>query len=95
MNDVIETKAAPVVRAAAKQDLSEAIEGWVGREPGEEVRSVRVFDDNYRCNWWVWDPAPGPTYLKTGRIIKSKFVRATMRGEELVVEDLSNGSKPG
>jgi hypothetical protein len=37
----------------------------------------------------------GPTYLKTGRIIKSKFVRATMRGEELVVEDLSNGSKPG
>ena len=30
MNDVIETKAAPVVRAAAKQNLSEAIEGSAG-----------------------------------------------------------------
>jgi len=95
MSDEIKSKGAAVASAAAMADLSEAIEGSAEREPGEEVRSVRVFDDNYRCNWWVWDPAPGPTYLKTGRIIKSKFVRATMRGEELVVEDLSNGSKPG
>jgi hypothetical protein len=82
----------PVARAAPLVDLSAAIEGSVEREPGEEVRSVRVFDDNYRCNWWVRDPGPGPTYLNTGRIVKSKFLRATMRGDKMVVEDLSSTS---
>ena len=88
-----EIKTAPLAPAVAPKDLSEAIEGSVGREPGEEVRSVWLFDNNYRCNWWVRDPAPGPTYLNTGRIIKSKFLRATMTGEKLVVEDLSSKGK--
>ena len=90
MSNEIKTQAAPVVTAVAARDLSQAIEGSVAREPGEEVRSVRVFDDNYRCNWWVRDAAPGPLYLNTGRIIKSKFLKATMTGEKLVVEDISS-----
>ena len=74
-------------------DLSQAIEGSIERQAGEEVRIVRVFDDNYRCNWWVRDAAPGPVYLNTGRIIKSKFLRANMSGEKLIVEDLSSSGR--
>ena len=39
--------------AGATEDLSEAIEGSIDKQPGEEVRSVRVYGDHYRCNWWV------------------------------------------
>jgi hypothetical protein len=78
---------------AATEDLSEAIEASLEKGSGEEVRSVRVFDDHYRCNWWVRDGAPGPTYLNTGRIIRSKFLRAIMTGEKLVIEDVSSHSK--
>jgi hypothetical protein len=88
MSNEIKTQAAPIASAVAVKDLSQAIEGSIAREPGEEVRSVRVFDDNYRCNWWVRDAAPGPMYLNTGRIIKSKFIRATMSGEKLIIEEL-------
>ena len=95
MNDEIKTAATPDARAAAPMaDLSAAIEGSVEREPGEEVRSVRVFDDNYRCNWWVRDAAQAPAYLNIGRIVRSKFLRATMRGDEMIIEDLSSASRP-
>jgi hypothetical protein len=93
MDNEIVTEAAPVARALAKPDLSGAIEGWADKEFGEEVRSVRVFDDNYRCNWWVRDGGPGPTYFNVARIIKSKFLRAIMTGEKLVVEDLSSSRR--
>ena len=95
MSDEIKTEAVPAARAAPGADLSAALEGSVEREAGEEVRSVRVFDDNYRCNWWVRDAAPGPAYFNTGRIITSKFLRATLRGDKMVVEDLSSTPKPG
>ena len=71
-------------------DLSDAIEGTVDKEPDEEVRSVRVFGNHYRCNWWVRDKSLGPAYLNLGTISRSKFLRATMTGEKLVIEDLSH-----
>jgi hypothetical protein len=95
MSNEIKTEAAPVAKTPVKADLSQAIEGFVEREVGQEVRSVRVFDDNYRCNWWVRDDTPGPMYLNTGRIIKSKFLRATMTGEKLILEDLSTNEIKG
>ena len=91
MSKEIKTGQAPLVAAAAAiTDLSQAIEGSVERGPGEEVRSVWVFEDHYRCNWWVRDGAPGPAYLDVGRIVRSKFLRATMSGEKLVIEDVSS-----
>ena len=90
MKSEIKSDAAPITGARANPDLSQAIEESVERKPGEEVRIVRVFDDNYRCNWWIRDGGPGPAYLNMGRIIKSKFLRATMVGEKLLVEDLSS-----
>jgi hypothetical protein len=91
MSIVIGKEATPVVQAPAIKDLSAAIESTVKREPREEVRCVHLFDDNYRCNWWVRDLSPGPTYLNVGRIIRSKFFRATMTGEKLVIEDGASG----
>ncbi|CAN5456423.1 hypothetical protein BH09PLA1_BH09PLA1_14750 [soil metagenome] len=80
---------APVEQAATNEDLSRAIDGSVEKEPGEEIRSVHVYGDHYRCNFWVKDHTPGPVYLKGGRISRSKFIRATMRDGNLVVEDVS------
>jgi hypothetical protein len=87
MSMTIELEAAPAAGAAATKDLSGAIEASIRREPQEEVRCVRVFGDNYRCNWWVRDPSPGPMYLNVGRIAKSRFFKATLAGGELVIED--------
>ena len=84
----------PVVGAATvtstMEDLSTAIEGLVDKRPGEEVRSVRVHGDHYRCNWWVRDAAPGPVYLNVGRISRSKFLHVTRSGDHLVIVDVSN-----
>jgi hypothetical protein len=69
--------------------LSKAIAASIEKGPGEEVRSVRVFEDYYRCNWWVQDKSLGPAYLNLGKISRSRFLRATMIGDKLVIEDLS------
>lgn len=90
MSNEILTEPAPAKKPApASTDLSAAIDETISREPGEEVRSVRVFGDNYRCNWWIRDPGAGPLYLNMGRIIRSKFLRATMNGDTLVIDDVS------
>jgi hypothetical protein len=74
----------------AVEDLSAAIEQAVDRQPDEEVRSVRVFGDRYRCNWWVREKATQAWFLTTGKIRKSRFLRVTMAADKLVIEDLSN-----
>lgn len=93
MSKEIKADEAQANKAVASEDLSRAIEGSVEKEPGEEVRSVRLFEDNYRCNWWMRDGLPGPMYLNLGKISRSKFLRATMTGDKLVIEDLSIRSK--
>ena len=86
------TADAKPVAAAAPEDLSDAIEGSIDKQPGEEVRSVRVYGDHYRCNWWVRDVTPGAVYFNCGRITRSKFLRVTRTGDELVIEDMSTPS---
>jgi hypothetical protein len=90
MTKETKTAIAPTEQPVATGDLSEAIDGSIEKMPGEEVRSVRVYEDYYRCNWWVQDASPGPMYLNVGRITRSKFLRATMSGEKLVIEDMSS-----
>jgi hypothetical protein len=92
MDSDIKTKAAQAAQDPATKDLSEAVTASVQRDAGEVVRTVRVFGDNYRCNWWVSDPAAGPVYLDVGRIVKSKLLRATMIGDKLIVEDVQDVS---
>jgi hypothetical protein len=75
--------------ADTTEDLSEAIEEEVQKREGEEVRSVRVYGDRYRCNFWVRNKSPEPMYLNTGHISRSKFFRVTRVEGKLVFEDLS------
>jgi hypothetical protein len=77
--------------APASEDLSEAIEQSMEKEPGEEVRSVRVFGNCYRCNWWAPDKASHAWFEAGGTIRKSRFLRATKVADQLVMEDLSKG----
>jgi len=76
-------------------DLSREVERAVPREPQDRVRCVRVFGDRYRCNWWApFGPseARGPmaewALTAMCRVRKSRFLRATTRGNRLTVEDL-------
>lgn len=72
------------------EDLSKAIAQALEKEPDEEIRSVRVYGDCYRCNWWVQDRTSRTMLpFRTGTIRKSRFIRATRAGAELVIEDVS------
>jgi hypothetical protein len=68
-------------------DLSKSIDASIEREPGERVRSVRVFGDLYRCNWWT---ASDTDWLgvTTGRISRSKMLRAVISDERLVIDEV-------
>ena len=81
----------PVAQSSpATDDLSEAIDQMMERRPDEEVRSVRVFGDRYRCNWWVRQKTTDWLSFTTGVIRKSRFLRATQTAGKLVIEDLNN-----
>jgi hypothetical protein len=59
---------------------------------------VRVFGDFYRCNWWS-RVGKKPTVrdydwggLMTDHIRQSRFFKATVSGEEVVLEPVVPGS---
>jgi hypothetical protein len=92
MTEETKTLKQPVTaKSPATDDLSQAINQTVERQPDEEVRSVRVFDDRYRCNWWVREKTSHWMSLTTGVIRKSRFLRATQTAGKLLIEDLSGG----
>ena len=74
----------------ATEDLSQAINQMMERQPDEQVRSVRVFGDNYRCNWWVREKTNHWMSASTGVIRKSRFLRATQTAGKLLIVDLSD-----
>ena len=79
---------------SAPTDLSAQIEHAVRKDPLDRVKCVRVFDDNYRCNWWaqpakdaagresVWDA------VATQRVRKSRFLNVTTVAGELVIKEM-------
>ena len=75
-------------------DLSRQIEQMVEREPIDRVRCVRVFGDFYRCNWWsrLGSRMNGRNYdwggLMTDHIRQSRFLKATLSGEDVLLEDV-------
>jgi hypothetical protein len=71
-------------------DLSQAIDQMMERQPDEQVRTVRVFEDRYRCNWWVREKTTHWMSFSTAVIRKSRFLRATQAGGKLLIEDLSD-----
>ena len=89
MTDIATEEVAAVSLAPAQQDLSDEIERSVERQPDERVKAVRVFDECYRCNWWVQDPRPQLFWLPSATIRKSRFLRVAKTGDGLIVEDLT------
>jgi len=99
MSDQITEPTKPVQAAPKREgttalvsDLSRRIELAVVREPLDTVRCMRVFGDFYRCNWWSrLDTKQKQTgfnwgELTTGHIRQSHFLKATVRGDELILE---------
>jgi hypothetical protein len=86
----VSTPFGPHPRSAV--DLSREIEQSLDRQPDERVRTVRLFGDCYRCNWWVEDKTPHPFWLATGTIRKSRFLRATKSNDQLLIEDFGSRS---
>jgi hypothetical protein len=59
------------------------------KQPSEEVRTVRVFGDHYRCNWWVRDASAHTMFANSvARISRSRFLRASRTGDQLVIEEI-------
>jgi hypothetical protein len=83
---ILEGQAAVEARRA-KGDLSDEIARAMERQPDERLRVVRVFANYYRCNWWVTDPSPHPFWLLTGTIRKSRFLRARLKDDRLLIDD--------
>ena len=62
--------------APAAEDLSRLIDEQMEKHPGEQARTVHLFGQFYRCNWWVIDPDPNSIFVRTGRISRSQLLRA-------------------
>jgi hypothetical protein len=77
-------------------DLSEQISAAMQKKTGETVRCVRVFGNNYRCNWWGHaEVAPGDKRVQTFfdvtemRVRRSTFIRATKTSEGMQIQDMT------
>ncbi|MFI5379545.1 MAG: hypothetical protein ACHRHE_09625 [Tepidisphaerales bacterium] len=69
-------------------DLSQAIQQFVNRLPGEEVRCKRLWGNRYRCNWWAYVDGDGVANVGR-RIARSKFLKVTQTPDGLLIEDLT------
>ncbi len=78
----------------ASGDLSKAIEQSAERKPGESITAVRVYDNYYRCNWRTLAKSSDVFWLAIPTITKSRFLRATMTTDGLIIEDMSRGILP-
>jgi hypothetical protein len=77
-----------------KEDLSREIEQTLERKADERVKAVRVFDDCYRCNWWVQEKTPKAFWLASGSISKSRFIRARRTGTGLQIDNVETVATP-
>ena len=80
--------------AGTNRDLSEEIGHAVARQPRDRVKCVRLFDDFYRCNWWVPGDDAGPNRAAwadtaSSRIRQSRFLRATIHEGKLRVTEVA------
>jgi hypothetical protein len=86
MTDTLTNKKQAVPPRPVPVDLSREMAQSMDRQLDERIKVVRVFDDYYRCNWWVEDKTPHPFWLATGKIRRSTFVRATRTPDGLLIE---------
>jgi hypothetical protein len=86
---IAEPSEASPATPATPENLSKLIEQAVAKEPNEQVRCVRVFNDRYRCNWWAVGKEAAWDSVTTSRIVRSEFLRATATADGLKMENLN------
>ncbi len=62
--------------APAEENLSRLIDQLMEKQENEQVKTVHLFGQFYRCNWWVRDPDSNSLFARTGRISRSCMLRA-------------------
>src|SRR5438270_2222502 len=82
----------------ADADLSKEMDAVLERRAGETVRCVRIYGDNYRCNWWGREDVASGTHedrnavsipVTTMRVKRSRFLKANKTASGLVIEDVT------
>lgn len=74
------------------EDFSRLINQSVDKLANEEVKTVHLFGSFYRCNWWTVDPSTESLFIRSGRISRSQFMRATRTESGVRIEDVPNTS---
>ena len=83
--------------ASAEIDLSAEIIATLEAPIGQTVRCVRVYGDNYRCNWWGQE-APRDTGkpMVSGfeatelRVRRSRFLKVRKTSDGLQIQDATS-----
>jgi hypothetical protein len=77
-------------------DLSAEINAAMATEHGETVRCVRVYGDNYRCNWWkrrehptTGKPMASGFDVSELRVKRSSFLKVRKTAEGLRIQDMT------
>lgn len=86
MTDILTNEKQAAPSQPAQADLAKEMEQSMERRSDERIKVVRVFNDHYRCNWWVEDKTPQLHWLATGKIRRSALVRATKTPDGLLIE---------
>src|SRR4051812_9988754 len=86
----------PSQASTSNMDLSAQINAALDRRAGETVKCVRVFGDNYRCNWWARaDPVASssgglPLDGTMLRVRRSSFLTVTSTPDGLQIRGLTS-----
>jgi hypothetical protein len=96
MNTMPKAPAKMAPDAPVDVDLSAEINAAMETERGEIVRCVRVYGDNYRCNWWKRreTPATGKPMaagfdVSELRVRRSSFLKVNKTAEGLRIQDMT------
>ncbi|MGA2442704.1 MAG: hypothetical protein ABSH08_17255 [Tepidisphaeraceae bacterium] len=95
MPDENTTKTKPP--APAEIDLSAEIVATLEAPIGQTVRCVRVYGDNYRCNWWgqeaprdIGKPIVSGFEATELRVRRSRFLKVRKTSDGLQIQDATS-----
>jgi hypothetical protein len=88
---------APAATPPAETDLSAEIIAALETPVGQTVRCVRVYGDNYRCNWWgqeaprdIGKPIVSGFEATEMRVRKSRFLNVKKTSSGLQIQDATS-----
>ena len=83
--------------ASAEIDLSAEIIATLEAPMGQTLRCVRVYGDNYRCNWWgqeaprdIGKPVLSGFEATELRVRRSRFLKVRKTSDGLQIQDATS-----